>query len=146
MLTITLPFSLDALQIAMRRHMARPGLSVGDVVPARMGGGASGSPVYRLDVTYDGGLGDYTNGGKLSLVLKRGTQRTGAHLVGAARREARFYSTLASQLPVRTPRLLLTAENVTGEPASHLMVDAPGSVASSWGTEGEPDWVLMEAL
>src|SRR5215216_5170328 len=104
MLTITLPFSLNALQVAMRHHMARPGLSVGDILPVKMGGGASGSPVYKLEVTYDGGLGDYTDSGKLSLILKRGTQRTGAHLLGAARREARFYSTLASQLPVRTPR------------------------------------------
>src|SRR5205814_8267026 len=145
MLTITLPFSLGALQTALRHHTSRPTLSVGEVTPAKMGGGASGSPVYRLDVNYDNGLGDYS-GGKLSLVLKRGTQRAGAHLVGAARREARFYSTLASQLPVRTPRLLLTAEDVVTEATAHLVVGASSGLARSWGTEGEHDWVLMEAL
>jgi hypothetical protein len=97
-------------------------------------------------VTYDGGLGDYTDGGKVSLVLKRGTHRTGAHLVGAARREARFYSTLAPQLPVQTPRLLLTADDMAGEPATPMVVGASSGLAHSWDTTGDRDWVLIEAL
>jgi hypothetical protein len=145
MLSITLPFSLDALQMALRHHMAWPSLSVGEVIPAKMGGGASGSPVYRLDVSYDGGLRSLA-GGKLSLVLKRGTQRAGAHLLGAARREARFYSTLAPQLPMRTPRLLLTAEDIATEPTGHLLVGASSGLAHSWGNDSDQDWVLMEAL
>jgi len=146
MLTITLPFSLDALQIALRRHLAHPDLSVGEVVPAKMGGGASGSPVYRLDVSYDGGLGDYTDRGKVSLVLKRGNRHAGGHMAGAARREARFYSTLAPQLPMRTPRLILTADDVAEELCAPMVVGASSGLAYGWGAEGDPDWVLMEAL
>jgi phosphotransferase family enzyme len=146
MLTITLPFSLEALQLALRQHLSRPGLSVGEVVPAKMGGGASGSPVYRLEVSYNSGLGDYTDSGKVSLVLKRGTQRSGAHLAGAARREASFYSTLASQMPLRTPRLLLSADDVAGEPAAPLVVGASSGLVYGWGAESDRDWVLIEAL
>ncbi|MEO8287897.1 MAG: aminoglycoside phosphotransferase family protein [Chloroflexota bacterium] len=147
MTTITLPFSQEALQDALQRHLSSPSLSVGDVVPSRMGGGASGSPVYRLDVQYDSGHSAFVGDSKLSVVLKRGTQRAGAHLAGAARREASFYSTLASQLPVHTPRLLMTADDITGEPTMPLVVGASSGIAKGWEQRtGDRDWVLMEAL
>jgi hypothetical protein len=147
-----LPFSLDALQAALRRYLSWPALWVGDVVPARLGGGVSGSPVYRLDVSYHGPTegGDLTGDAgtmkRLSLVLKRGAQHTGAILAGSARREVHFYRTLAGQLSVRTPRLLLTADDIVGEPTAPLVLDAPGG-GHGWDWSGtDTDWVLMEAL
>ncbi|HYP19477.1 MAG TPA: aminoglycoside phosphotransferase family protein [Chloroflexia bacterium] len=153
MLTITLPFSVEALQGALSRYLSRPTLSIEEVIPERLGGGVSGSPVYRLTVNYRYGsdstspsLPQPSSSDVLRLVLKRGTRHTGAILAGSARREASFYRSLAGQLPVHTPRALLTADDVTGEPTVPLVVDAPGNLAQGWDGAFDSDWVLMEAL
>ena len=107
MLTITLPFSVEALQGALSRYLARPTLSIEEVIPEKLGGGVSGSPVFRLTVNYRYGENAPdastapTSNDVLKLVLKRGTQHRGAILAGSARREASFYRNLAAQLPVR---------------------------------------------
>lgn len=149
MLTITLPFSIEALQGAMRRYLSRSAVSVYDVVPEKLGGGASGSPVYRLQVSYrserDSPL-PCSESAVLNLVLKRGANHTGAILSGSAQREADFYRTFAGLLPVRTPRLLLTADDVVGEPTAPLVVGTSGGIAQGWDGAGGADWVLMEAL
>ncbi len=154
MLTITLPFSMEALQSALCLYLSRPTLDIEEVVPEKLGGGVSGSPVYRLTVNYRHTGGDTaspqtapTSSQALKVVLKRGSQHTGAILAGSARREASFYRSLARQLPVQTPRLLLTAEDTSGELAQPMVVDAPPSLAQSWGSLGfDNDWVLMESL
>ncbi len=148
MLTITLPFSIDALQSAMRRYLSRPSLAVEEIEPEKISGGASGSPVYRLKVRYRVEPSDYAGVDQmLNLVLKRGVSHAGAILSGSARREASFYRTLASQLPVRTPHLLLTADDIIGEPSVPLVVCASNSLAVNWDEMcGNSDWVLMEAL
>ncbi|MDQ6695685.1 MAG: aminoglycoside phosphotransferase family protein [Chloroflexota bacterium] len=148
MLTITLPFSVDALQVAVRRYLSRPTLSIEEVVPERLTGGASGSPVYRLNVSYRGSAEDCIDAGSmLSLILKRGANHKGAILAGSAQREASFYRTLAQQLPVRTPRMLLTAEDIVGEPMQPLIVSASSTLAQGWeGLGFDSDWVLMEAV
>lgn len=147
MLTIVLPFSIDALQDAMRRYLARPTLAVSEVTTERVGGGVSGSPIYRIKVSYCSQDATLPSESVLNLVLKRGVQHTGAILAGSARREASFYRTLASHMPVRTPRLLLTADDVVGEPTTPLVVNASQSVAYHWdSTMQDTDWVLLEAL
>ena len=147
MLTIVLPFSIDALQGAMRRYLARPTLAVSEVTTERMGGGVSGSPIYRLTVSYFSDDASMPSDSVLNLVLKRGAQHTGAILAGSARREASFYRTFAPTLSMQTPRLLLTAHDITGEPTEPLIVSAPLSVASYWdSTLQDSDWVLIEAL
>lgn len=152
MLTITLPFSLDALQAALRRYLSWPALRVGEVVPTKLYGGLSGglpggSPVYRLEVGYHIGSGAFEADSKLNVALKCSTNHPGAILSGAAGREARFYRTLAHQLSVRTPRLLLTADDILGEPTAPLVLDASSALAHSWdATPGGQDWVLIEAM
>lgn len=155
MLTITLPFSVEALQGALQRYLSRPTLDIEEVIPEKLGGGVSGSPVYRLTVNYryrtDTAsatcLTAPTSSDVLKVVLKRGARHTGAILAGSARREASFYRSLAGQLPMRTPRLLLTAEDVAGEPTAPLVIDAPTSMAQHWDGLGfDNDWVLMESL
>jgi aminoglycoside phosphotransferase (APT) family kinase protein len=151
MLTITLPFSIHTLQGAVRRHLARPTLAIDRIVPEKLNGGVSGSPVYRLQVSYRTEAGDHSVPGSdpmLNLVLKRGRSYTGAILAGSARREASFYRSLAHQLPVRTPRLLLTADDLADERSQPLVLSAPYSIATQWdGTvECDNDWVLMKAL
>src|SRR5688500_5135002 len=147
MLTLTLPFSVDALQGAVRRYLSHPTISIDEVVPERLSGGVSGSPVYKLRVSYSGGIAGPGGSNDISLVLKWGADHTGAILAGSARREAHFYRTLAAQLPVRTPRMLLTADDIVGEPTVPLVVMAPGTTAGHWDTAGAGgDWVLMEAL
>lgn len=154
MLTITLPFSVEALQGAISRYLSRPTLSVEEVIPEKLDGGVSGSPVFRLTVNYQYSSDPTadaptapTSNDVLKLVLKRGTRHTGAILAGSARREASFYRSLAAQLPVRTPRMLLTADDIVGEPTAPLVVDASPSMAQTWDNTGfDNDWVLMEAL
>ncbi|HYO51064.1 MAG TPA: hypothetical protein VEW94_14525, partial [Chloroflexia bacterium] len=147
MLTITLPFSIEALQDAVRRYLSRPALAVDDIVPEKLSGGVSGSPVYRLKVSYRSepdSLASLASGDVVNLVLKRGKRHTGAILAGSARREADFYRMFAHQLPVRTPRLLLTADDVVGEPTRPLVVGVSDLLAHGWDrTIGESDWVLM---
>jgi aminoglycoside phosphotransferase (APT) family kinase protein len=149
-LTIILPFSMEALQDAVRRYLSRPALAVDDIVPEKLSGGVSGSPVYRLKVSYRSepdSIASLASGDFVNLVLKRGVRHTGAILAGSARREADFYRTFAHQLPVRTPRLLLTADDVVGEPTRPLVVGVSDLLAHGWDrTIGESDWVLMEAL
>ncbi len=148
MLTITLPFSIDALQSAVRRYMHVPALSIEEVVPERLSGGISGSPVYKLRVSYRGTPDDCIDAGSvISLILKRGSDHKGAILQGSARREASFYRTLAQQMPVRTPRLLLTADDIAGEHDTALVVHASSSLVQGWeGLSFDSEWVLMEAL
>lgn len=152
MLTITLPFSVEALQGALSRYLSRPTVSIEEVTPEKLGGGVSGSPVYRLTVNYRYGTDTASatspaSSDVLKVVLKRGARQTSAILAGSARREASFYRSLAGQLPVRTPRMLLTAEDVLGEPTAPLVIDAPNSMAQSWDGLGfDNDWVLMESL
>ncbi len=134
----------------MRGYLSRPTVDIVEIVPEKLTGGVSGSPIYRLTVSYRSepdGSGAYGPSDIISLVLKRGRTQSGAILAGSARREAYFYRTLARQLPVRTPRLLLTADDVIGEPTAPLVVAASNSLALNWDGVGcDTDWVLMEAL
>ena len=144
MITLTLPFSLGALQTAVRRHLAQPSAQLSEIVPKRLGGGFSGSPVYRLKVSYYGDGGDP---GVLNLVYKEGTPWADGLIAEAARREVHFYRTLAPYLPVRTPRILLTAYD-TREEGSDIEGISTGlgtRPAPLPGFSG-PDWVLLEAL
>lgn len=131
---LTLPFSIGVLQAALRRFLSQPSAEVGDVVPRRLGGGFSGSPVYRLKVSYSGDGGD---DGVVNLVYKEGAPWAGTLTAASASREISFYRTFAPQLPIRTPRLLLTGHD------AHL--HEGGLPASVPGFSG-PDWVLLEAL
>jgi hypothetical protein len=142
-----LPFSLDALHGALRGYLSRPIIRIEAIVPERLGGGAPGNPVYRLRVTYSGERdADHT----LSLVLKRGAGRRDAFFAGSDKREAAFYRTLAHQLPINTPRMLLSADDVVGEPTRRLVVDSSGALhTGEGGSRGHVetgDWILMEAL
>lgn len=145
MISLTLPFSPGALQTAVRRYLSQPFASIGDIVPKRLGGGFSGSPVYRLKVSYYGDKGDP---GEVNLVYKEGTAWAGGLTADAARREVSFYRTLASQLPVRTPRILLTAQDMpAGDTGSHEgITTGMGLRAAPVRGFSGPDWVLLEAL
>ena len=48
MLTLILPFSLDALQGALRGYLARPAVEIEAIIPERVWGQMPGNPVYRL--------------------------------------------------------------------------------------------------
>src|SRR5450759_380491 len=85
MITLVLSFSFGTLQSALRRYLAQPSLEVGEVVPRKLGGGFSGSPVYKLKIGYYGESGDP---GELSLVFQEGAQGTGALSYSVAGREA----------------------------------------------------------
>lgn len=121
MLSLSLPFSVDALQSALRAHLSRPGLSVVDVdvAPGRLAGGhgygsslAGGQErALRLDVSYDDiAASDAERAGRLSLVLKPGVGEAGAEsTANEPGREAGFYRSLAPGLAMRTPRVLLAS-------------------------------------
>jgi Phosphotransferase enzyme family len=145
MLTLTLPFSLNTLETAIRRYLSQPSAQLGEIVPKRLGGGFSGSPVYRLKVCYYDDVGDQ---GEVNLVYKEGTPWGGALTAEAARREVHFYRTLAPHLPVRTPRILLTAHDAPVEgsgPHEGICTGMATRPAPLPGFSG-PDWVLLEAL
>ena len=156
MIPIVLPFSMDALQGAVRRYLARPVLDIAGVVPRRI---APESAVYQLEVTYhveSGSRAADDSTDTLDLVYKAGSvQVCGATDEGSDYREAQFYSTLAGQLPVRTPRLLLTAADVVGEPTLPLVAGSSGSRFGGFSSYSgrnlsdpllSDDWILMEAL
>src|SRR5262249_26863023 len=109
MITLILPFSLDVLRGALRGYLSRSSVEIEAIVPERLRGGAPGNPVYRLRVTYRGEHNTYST---LNLVLKSGAGPTGSFEAGSDRREAAFYRTLARQLPITTPRMLLTADDI----------------------------------
>ena len=114
------------------------------MVPRKLGGGFSGSPVYKLKIGYYGESGDP---GELSLVFKEGAQGTGAISYSVAGCEAHFYRTLAPSVPVRTPRVVLNTydELVTAADRRDTLVVGGGELHD--GTPfGGSDWVLIEAL
>src|SRR6476619_932649 len=80
MLTLILPFSLDALRRALDGYLSRPTVEVEAIVPERLGGGTLGNPVYRLRVTYRGERG---SNGTLNLVLKKGMGRPDVYMMGS---------------------------------------------------------------
>jgi hypothetical protein len=131
------------LQAALRRYLDQPSLEVGEVVPRKLGGGFSGSPVYRLKVSY------YSENGEpaeINLVFKEGAQSGGTISYSVAGREAHFYRTLAHEVPVRTPQALLnTYDDLLTEEHGHdaLVV---GDGGSNSGLPLCNDWVLIEAL
>lgn len=135
MVSLALPFSTGALQSALRRFLSEPHAEVGEVVPRRLGGGFSGSPVYRLKVSYSGhGAGDSV----VNLVYKEGAPWAGSLADGSASREISFYRTFAPQLPIKTPRVLMNGHDA-------YLHETDGEVAALRGFSG-PDWVLLEAL
>lgn len=142
MLTLTLPFSLGALQTALRRYLSQPSAEVGEVVPRRLGGGFSGSPVYRLKVSY---FADAGAAGEVNLVYKEGMPWAGTLTAQAARREISFYRTFAPQLPIRTPRILLTAHDAPLHDTEGLAI-GPATKPAPLPSFSGPDWVLLEAL
>jgi hypothetical protein len=147
MLTLILPFSLDALQGALRGYLARPAVDIETIVPERVGSGARGNPVYRLRVTYRSERGATDT---LNLVLKKGIGWADGSMPGSARREAAFYRTLARHLPIKTPRMLLSADDIVGEPTRPLVVHSSGTLGveagGSCGPTQHGEWILMEAL
>ena len=144
MVALVLPFSHATLQAALRRYLAQPSLEVGEVVPKKLGGGFSGSPVYKLKIVYQVESGDHS---ELNLVFKEGGQSAGTISYSVSGREAHFYRTLAPDLPVRTPSMVLNAYDdlVVGSGRHDSFVVGSGATYPG-ASVAAGDWVLIEAL
>lgn len=97
------PFTPADLTAGLRRYLGDNSLKITSVVPSTLSHRRPAiGRITGLEVCYDGRQGE----GVLKLVVKepRGTTRTG--LAGAGRREVGFYSSLATQIPMRTPGLV----------------------------------------
>jgi hypothetical protein len=145
MVALVLPFSHTTLQTALRHYLAQPSLELDEVVPKKLGGGFSGSPVYKLKITY---LTDCDAAPSvLHLIFKQGAQSPGAISYSVAGREALFYRTLAPALPVRTPHVLLSAgDDPVTHPASHDTFAVGNGAPYPGASLATTDWVLIEAL
>ena len=128
MLTVILPFSLEALQGAVRRYLSHPTLDIEAVVPAGLRvDHTPGARIYQLDVRYRSDL-EGRKSRVFSLILQSGRPH---------------YDELAPG----TRYALLTRDDIVGEPTRPLIVTAEGYIAE--GREPlYPDraenWVLME--
>ena len=101
------PFSRADLAAGLRRHLADPTVWVERVEPVTLNHmRPSIGRVRGAAVSYTSTGGD----GSCRLVVKepRGTTRTG--LAGAGRREVGVYRYLASEIPVRSPKLVAASE------------------------------------
>lgn len=108
------------------RHLRALGSDPGGLRAARrLAGGASGSGVFHLAFADGSGA-----------VLKVTTRPAWRQ---KARRETRFYRELASEVPVRVPRLLASADSA---PASCLLLSAaaPAPTPLLWG---DADWLRV---
>jgi hypothetical protein len=100
------PFARSELTAGLRRHLGRPDLTVVDVRPVTVEhqrpsiGRVRG---LKVDYRADG------EEGSCSLVVKEPRGATRAGLAGAGRREVGVYTSLAPQLPVHTPALIVAA-------------------------------------
>ncbi len=111
------PFSPADLTAGLRRYLSDNSLQITTLHPSTLSHRRPAiGRITGFFVTFTGRQGE----GGLKLVVKepRGTTRTG--LAGAGRREVGFYSSLASQIPMRTPGLV------------------------AYSKEG--DWIVMEYL
>jgi hypothetical protein len=144
MVALVLPFSRATLQTALRRYLAQPSLELCEVVPKKLGGGFSGSPVYKLKITYHVANNDPA---ELDLVYKEGAQSTGTISYSVSGREAHFYRTLAPDLPVRTPSVVLNAyDDLVAASGKHDSFAIGSGAAYPGASFGGSDWVLIEAL
>jgi hypothetical protein len=109
-ITWSWPFSRSDLLAGVRRALGDTSLQIDRVQPLKIEDRQpSIGRIRGLETTYHGESGR----GSFPLVLKEplGTTRTG--LAGAGRREVGFYQSLASEVPMRTPKLV--AANPAGD-------------------------------
>ena len=97
------PFTSGDLTAGLRRYLGDNSLKVTGLQPSTLSHRRPAiGRITGVEAGYKGQRGE----GVIKLVVKepRGTTRTG--LAGAGRREVGFYSSLASQIPMRTPGLV----------------------------------------
>ncbi|MGA9192297.1 MAG: hypothetical protein WBZ24_11230, partial [Anaerolineales bacterium] len=97
------PFSPADLTAGLRRYLGDNSLQITSLEPSTL---IHRRPAIGRITGVEVGYAGRQAEGSLRLVVKepRGTTRTG--LAGAGRREVGFYSSLASQIPMRTPGLV----------------------------------------
>lgn len=128
MIMVVLPFSMDALQSAVRRYLARPGLSIEAVIPQRL----PGVSAYQLNVQYSNdqrGSEAGDSGNRVLSLLFRSGKGTNSALASSAHHMLLTPDDLVGE-PTRP--LIGTADTCLSEVHEHLRDDHPG------------EWVLID--
>ena len=120
MLTLILPFSMEALQGAVRRYLSRPSVSIEEVVPQVLEDHAPGGYACYLNVLYRSDAAGPNRGrsSMLSLLLKPSSGQAAAHTCK-----------------------ILAPDDIVGELTAPLVVTADGASPGQWDNG---DWVLVE--
>jgi hypothetical protein len=127
LITIILPFSVNALQGAITGYASVPVLSIEAVVPEEQSG-AQGIRPYKLTVRYETRRSEsttYSLSRVVNIVFKGETGPYAAPVGGSAPQDVPFYCTPAHGPSAQMPHTLARADGVVRQPTAPLAAGIP---------------------